>query len=287
MIAGVTAVIGNTLAIIVLLQPALRTKTNKLLTSLVVSDLLMSYVVFPMDLFIYFDGRSVEECNSCHFFISYGIAVMTLMGSSAVTIAFIALDRYYLITKYENYETIVTNMAVNGAILIAWFFPFITEMIWYAFLDSSSFVVHLILPYLPIFLSLIAMVTIYVRLMKKINEEQNQNSLQGNSISSPSLAQKRLHKRQLKIARNIGSLILCFILCLVYPAVVDTIYATGKFNNEASFKVLDLFKTIFLVSNSSINPMIYAFQYPSFRKSIKKLFCRKRFRMEAYEKQQD
>ena len=54
MIAGVTAVIGNTLAIIVLLQPTLRTKTNKLLTSLVVSDLLMSYVVFSNALVYYF-----------------------------------------------------------------------------------------------------------------------------------------------------------------------------------------------------------------------------------------
>ena len=235
-----------------------------------------------MHLYIIFDGRAVVECNPCHFFISYGMLIMALMGSSAMTITFIALDRYYLLIKYEKYGTIVTNMAVNGAILIAWFFPIITEMIWYAFIDSSSFVVHLILPYLPIFLPLIAMVTIYVRLMKRLNEEQNQKSLQRNSNSSQSLAKQRLHKRQLKIARKIASLILCFILCLVYPAVVDIISVTRKFNNKTGFEVIDLFKTIFLVSNSSINPMIYAFQYPNFRKSIKKLFCRKRFRRESY-----
>ena len=61
-ISGIIAAAGNTLALVILWQPQMRTKANKILRSLVVSDAMVGYVLFPYSTYMMFTPSTLKVC---------------------------------------------------------------------------------------------------------------------------------------------------------------------------------------------------------------------------------
>ena len=59
-ISGIIAAVGNTLALIILWQPQMRTKANKILRSLVVSDAMVGYLLFPYATYMMFTPSTLK-----------------------------------------------------------------------------------------------------------------------------------------------------------------------------------------------------------------------------------
>lgn len=119
-IGSLMAAVRNTIALVVLLQPRMRSKSNKLLTSLAVSDALVTYVLIPFIAIQVMYKENLINCQMKHIreFLSY-----ILVPVSGYTILLISYDRYISLTKITRYHTIVTNKKVNIWICLSWCFP--------------------------------------------------------------------------------------------------------------------------------------------------------------------
>ena len=71
-ISGIIAAVGNTLALVILWQPQMRTKANKILRSLVVSDAMVGYFLFPHATYMMFTPITLKvSVYSCTIFSQF------------------------------------------------------------------------------------------------------------------------------------------------------------------------------------------------------------------------
>ena len=110
-LSSIIAALGNTFCLIVLWQLSQRSKSNKILTSLTLSDCLVGYVSFPLFTFII---NYAQDANSttCRIIDVFSSVTLWLTSCSTCSIVFISYDRYTFITKSSHYDDILTNRKI-------------------------------------------------------------------------------------------------------------------------------------------------------------------------------
>ena len=96
----------------------------------------------------------------------------------------------------------------------------------------------------------------------------NSSSLQ--EVNRTSFSWSRAQKNSVKTAAIVS---ICFMVCWT----CDQIYFTMYFLRGSKYYDVTFFQytLIFVVANSAINPFIYALQYESFQRTVRKLFSKK------------
>ena len=131
--ACVTAALGNTFCLIVLRQPSQRTKSNKILTSLALSDCLVGYISFPMAIWLLQNASRSPDllANQCLVEKVYLCFTYWTFGSSSISIIFIAYDRFLLITKPSQHNKKLPDRKIFYIILAYWVLAFIFAVVWW------------------------------------------------------------------------------------------------------------------------------------------------------------
>ena len=113
----------NLLVIIAILQKKLYTQPNvMLLLSLTVTNLLLSLLVMPFNIYIGIRGEYVfgssdqQRCAVCQ----TGLILIILPLTSLHTLALISVDRFIYLKRPMKYDTTVTKWRVLVAIAIVW-----------------------------------------------------------------------------------------------------------------------------------------------------------------------
>ena len=324
-ISAFIAAVVNTIALIVLWMPQHRSKSNRILTSLVISDMLTGYVLFPLNSYEVLGTKSNMMCTID---IVRAFLAVFLAGSSVLTLGFISFERYILLTKYGRYDKIITRRNITFVLMFSWLFPGLTPFIRYVHEIPYLFILILIF-YGPF----IALLVFYYLLARVI--QQNQRNLQshgnrplsriadnefsstfpstgdectssccnvseGNRISKVrtetleiaglkhprsksvslttinAIKSKKREKRRIKIAKSISILIACYFFCLTplnIWLVLDIANMYKKFMSPLKLQQLYLFAIFSGSFNSCINPFIYIWKQPGFRKNVEKLLC--------------
>eukprot|EP00111_Clytia_hemisphaerica_P015097 TCONS_00044474-protein len=94
-LCGIVAAVGNIIAFYILWMPDQRNKSNKILSSLAISDALTGLVVFPINAY---QTLSPNARLSCSIDFARAYFALLMSGSSVLTLVVIALDRYILMT---------------------------------------------------------------------------------------------------------------------------------------------------------------------------------------------
>ncbi|XP_039638587.1 trace amine-associated receptor 13c-like, partial [Perca fluviatilis] len=239
----------------------LHTPTNILLLSLAVSDLLVGLVVMP--------GEILRK-TSCWFLgdllcTLYNYLSSIITTSSIGDIVLISVERYIAICDPLHYTTRITVNRVKLCVCLCWLYS-----ISYSFLFVNDdltqlgrynscygecvFVVHYVTGVIDAVLCFIVPVTVIVALYLRIFAVAvSQARAMRSHITAVTLqlsVTPKAKKSELKAARNLGVLVVVFLLCFC-P------YYSASY-------VLFVF-----YCNSCLNPVIYAFFYPWFRKAVK------------------
>ncbi|XP_074514053.1 trace amine-associated receptor 13c-like [Sebastes fasciatus] len=252
----------------------LQTPTNLLLLSLAVSDffvgLLMSFQI------VLIDGCWFLGDLMC---ILYNILDYIITSASVGTMVLISVDRYVAICDPLHYPTKITQKTVTIGVCLCW----ICSVFCHSLLLKDNLeqpgkynscsgecviVINYIAGLADLFLSFIGPVSViivlYVRVFVVAVTQARAMRSHIAAITLQYSGRVTANKSEMKAARTLGVVIVVFLLCVCpYFGVALTGQDTLLNTSSVAF-VICLF-----YFNSCLNPMIYAFFYPWFRKSIK------------------
>ncbi|XP_041791196.1 trace amine-associated receptor 13c-like [Chelmon rostratus] len=248
----------------------LQTPTNLILLSLAVSDLLVGLAVMPSAIILqscWFQGKI-----SCAFSSLLGFI---LTSASVGNMVLISVDRYVAICYPLRYSSMITPSRVQICVSLCWSYSAICNIIILKDylsqinLSNSCFqectvVINYISGAVDLFLTFLGPVTVIIVLYVRVFVVAvSQARVMRSQISAVKSNTATVKKSEMRAARTLGIILLVFILCLC-PYYIPSITGQATTGSVESSAQLWLF-----YCNSSFNPLIYAFFYPWFRKSVK------------------
>ncbi|KAJ8024380.1 Melanopsin [Holothuria leucospilota] len=295
-------IFGNTLIFIAYcLSRRLRTKTNIFVINLAVADILtcvcLPVVAFSLLVDVNVDTRSWLD-TVCG--IDFG-ATQIFVCSSFLTLAFIAVNRYVLITKsQETYKWLYQRKFILIFISISWLYPtlFVTLPllfdIGYIGYDENmhacgaltdhprSYLYDMIIVSngtLPIAMIVYSYGQIYL-FLKRHNKQMQEGRVSGTSsklfryvpnvLRSVRNAEKMneggVSRNQVDITKNLFYILVSFFICLT-PHMISEVL-------DAHYLVISYTKLI-ITFNSCVNPILYGIKHPYFRQVFYSILSRR------------
>ncbi|XP_068998113.1 trace amine-associated receptor 1-like [Embiotoca jacksoni] len=272
---SVITICGNFLVIISIVYfKQLHTPTNYLILSLAAADLLVGIIVFPFNMVFSYSQCLYPDGLICKVRGSFHISLGTC---SILTLCCISVDRYYAVCQPLTYTTKINHYVVATMILVNWgVSALIGIVVTIVGLNSESceesclikvLIAATIGPILSFYLPAIIMLCIYLKifLVALKHARRIQNTKSGAAVS------KMERKATKTLAVVLGVFLLCwtpFFLCITFLRYTN-ISVPGSVMETLNWLAL---------SNSMLNPLIYAFFYSWFRLAFKMIISGKIFR---------
>lgn len=276
---SVITICGNFLVITSIIYfKQLHTPNNYLVLFLAVADLLVGVLVFPFSMIVTVTSCWYHEDLFCKVRGSFDV---TLSTASILNLCCISIDRYYAVCKPLNYKSTINDRVTTGMILGCWGVAFLIGIgvIIAGFnqgkCEGSCLINALISTTLAcifsFYIPVIIMLCIYLKIflvaqsqVKTIHNASCQSKMFGPVVS------KMERKATKTLAFVLGVFILCwtpYFLCIIFqPLTYDvTLIAAIETLNWLT------------LSNSMLNPFIYAFFYTWFRSAVKLVISGKIF----------
>ncbi|XP_054618569.1 trace amine-associated receptor 1-like [Dunckerocampus dactyliophorus] len=275
----VVIICGNLLIIIsVIYFRQLHTPTNYLILSLAVSDLLVGVLIIPLSREFTFHYCLIHGGLSCT--VRKCIDV-TLATASILNLMCISIDRYHAVCKPLTYKTTITVHVAVVMILLSWGFSlllsigFVVAELNYAKCGEKCFrdvfIVNVCGPIFTFYLPAIVMLCIYGRIF--LVAQKQARSIQNTTYRSRTPG-ATISKMERKATKTLAIVMSTFLICCSPFFIFLMIFFINKVS--VSFAVMDVLSWMGM-SNSMLNPFIYAFFYSWYRSAFKILTSGKIF----------
>ncbi|XP_054900559.1 trace amine-associated receptor 1-like [Poeciliopsis prolifica] len=266
MLLSVVTVCGNLLVVIsVIYFKQLHTPTNTLILSLAVADMLVGILVFPLSMAFSLSSCTYNEDFLCKVRDTFHILFCTC---SITHLCCISADRYYAVCQPLTYRSKISRHVVAIMIAASWGVAVLTGIgVVIPRLSLGKCVdacVHdvitasIIGPVLSFYLPVVVMLCNYLKIF--LVAQRQARSIQ--SMKSGATASKMERKATKTLAIVLG----VFLLCWTPFFFFITLLPLG--NHLVPVAVIETVTWLGL-SNSALNPIIYAFFYSWFRSAFK------------------
>ncbi|KAM7380172.1 hypothetical protein PAMP_003485 [Pampus punctatissimus] len=251
----------------------LHNPTNLLIASLAISDLLSGAILIPLRIFItrtcWFLGDFM--CAMC------SVIILIITSSAFGNMVLISIDRYLAICDPLQYITKVTLERTKISVCLCWICSVIynslisvnllTEIGLNSCYGECVYVTNSITGTVDFVFSFISPITVIIFLyMRVFLVAASQARAMRSHIATVTQHSVKVtaKKSELKAASTLGIIVVVFLICIIpyyFPVI-------GGQAIESSSSAFPLSSWLFYL-NSCLNPVIYAFFYPWFRKCVK------------------
>uniref|UniRef100_A0A3Q3JWB6 Muscarinic acetylcholine receptor n=1 Tax=Monopterus albus TaxID=43700 RepID=A0A3Q3JWB6_MONAL len=274
---SIVTVCGNLLVIISIIYfKQLHIPTNYLILSLAVADVLVGILVFPCNMAFTVTQCWYYEDLFCKVRGSFDV---TLSTASILNLSCISVDRYFAVCQPLTYKSKITHRVVVAMILASWG---VAALIGIGLIaagfnqgkcEESCLMDALISTtlgcifsfYIPVIIMLCIYLKIFLVAQRQANKIQNTTC---QNVKSRGAVSKMERKSTKTLATVMGVFLLCwtpYFLCMIVQPL------TYKVTPIAVVETLNWFT----LSNSTLNPFIYAFFYSWFRSAFRMIISGK------------
>ena len=251
---------GNVLVLAAVWRnPSLRTPSTILLCSLAVSDLLVGFLVLPVNIAIAVIELSLSSSYS-RLSQASGVLIIQLCCVSLETMTAISVDRYLALRYHMRYPNLMTSKRAMYVAATFWCKNVILSLlsIWE---KNAILLVVVVFVALCLFTSSITYSAIY----RIVRHHQHQIHAQQQAVQSMNAEQNR-NLQAKKRALNAFIYYICMLLCYFPVAVSNLIWVTYK----EDWNIILYFDTIMFM-NSAINPFLYIWRNREIRRAVLKI----------------
>uniref|UniRef100_A0A3P9IST3 G-protein coupled receptors family 1 profile domain-containing protein n=1 Tax=Oryzias latipes TaxID=8090 RepID=A0A3P9IST3_ORYLA len=264
---SVITVCGNLLVIISIAYfKQLHTPTHSLILSLAVADLLVGIVVFPLSMAFSLSSCLFYEGLLCKVRESFDV---TLSTCSIMNLCCISVDRYFAVCQPLMYRTKINQRVVVVMIVVSWGVSVLVGIgvIIAGFNNTrcedycliNVFIVNITGTVLSFYFPVIIMLCIYLKIF--LVAQRQARSIQ--MAAKCAAAVSKMERKSTKTLATVLGVFLCcwtpFFLCITFLPFTSS---------PIPVPVIETLNWLAL-SNSTLNPFIYAFYYRWFRSAFK------------------
>ncbi|XP_030638794.1 trace amine-associated receptor 8a-like [Chanos chanos] len=275
-VISLLTVCGNLLVIISVSHfKQLHTPANLLILSLAVSDFLVGFFVIPFHFIQMIESCWIFGLTLCKCFAFFSVQLPVL---SIQNVTLIAVDRYFALNNpFLYFKTVSLNVMLLSTSLLWTISILYTFAVFYtggvAFNTSclrkcyilvagdwpmADLILMFVLPCSIIIFLYVQVFVIVRKHATAIRKAKKQEITENTRHTTDALTSER------KAAKALCTLVFVFLACLI-PLYI---YLLAAARSSTFYNVIDYFITLFYL-NSSVNPIIYAFSYSWFKKTIK------------------
>ncbi|XP_026224688.1 trace amine-associated receptor 1-like [Anabas testudineus] len=250
----------------------LHNPTNLILLSLAVSDFLVGLLVMPLEILL------TEPCWLLGDLVCvlYHMVPFITVTASVLNMVLISVDRYVAICDPLSHLTKITQKRVQCSVLLCWIycvlysFMFLLDNLKQPGRYNSCYgqcvinimgALHLVLGFI---IPISSIIILYMRVfVVAVSQARSMRS----HIAAVKLQRSvtvTVKKSELKAARTLGVVVAVFLMCYC-PYFCVSLSGSELIMTSST----NTFIHFLLFLNSCLNPLIYAFFYPWFRKSVK------------------
>ena len=274
-----TDLVGNTLVILIMLNNrSMKTAMNYLLLNLAVADMMVGVFFAPKVLFLSTFTHPTGTAGDvlCKLITEPTIAWLASLVS-AFSLTLVAIERFYAVVHPHSIRHRITKRKLKVLVPACWVVATVITLpaIYVRFYNDDNNFCSYEFPeqwqglsngFLWLIASLIVpagvMWVLYARVIYNLWFKNNSNDVGRLAVIN---ARKRITKMMIIVST-------IYILCFFtdnFLYIFDSFHPNVLPEQGWHFKV----GYCFLVLNSSVNPLIYTFQFAEFRKCLKKLLC--------------
>ncbi|XP_062287461.1 trace amine-associated receptor 13c-like [Scomber scombrus] len=253
----------------------LHTPANLFLLSLAVSDLLVGLLLMPIEI-IYIDTCWFLGDIVCTL---YYVVDYTITSASVANMVLLSFDRYIAICDPLRYPTKVTKRKAEICVCLCWFGSVFYRILLLndhleqpgrsiSCLGECVVVINYIAGAVDLVFTFIIPITViiilYIRVFVAVVSQARAIRSHIAAVTAQGRRAITVKKTEMKAARTLGLVVVVFLIC--FCPYYSPILAGQDISVDASSAAFEIWLAHF---NSCLNPVIYAFFYPWFRKSIK------------------
>ncbi|KAK6182222.1 hypothetical protein SNE40_009951 [Patella caerulea] len=279
MIMFIPFILGGNLIVLIAVMSfvKLQTVTNYFVVSLAFADLLVGAGTIPLYAVFHLQtGNVVENKTAC--LIRYALVVESC-GASLLNLLFISIDRFIAVIYPLRYYSLVTPKRAKVSILILWiyitFVSLLPTMGWNLWNDDSVCDFYEIFPKAYVVISSFLLISVciclatlmYVRIFLEAKRQHKKMVIE---TAHRSTSIKRRLERDLSSAKAMATVLLMFVIFWL-PYLASAPFRFSPYMSNDLINVIKDFALCLSMSNSMINPMIYALLRKDFRAAFKQV----------------
>ena len=272
-------VLSNVVLLISIYRNTDRNQSNQspatlLVVNLSMCDLLIG--VLPGFGSLYYDialfsGRTREDLAKARILFTF-VAVFASILSSC-TIAAMALDRFFAVSCPLQYKARVTKAKIEVIIAVCWVYALLFPCL---SLGVSITVFLLLYCHLHVSFPLIILPVVYWKTYSALRCHNNQVRNLADGREAIDFAHRNRERKM--ISAFLLVLVLFYVTFLPHFIALNMIVFEPSYLNVESFLFFLYTSNKFILVNSSLNPFIYAWRIPKYRRALKDVFCKCSFR---------
>ena len=276
LLVGIVAVTGNFLLCVTIYKDPyrrLRSTANYLVVNLAAADLLTGLITEPL-------YAAFEICN----FMKKEFTTLYVIGESTayvfvnaliLSILSLALDRYIAVKYPLSHERKMNHDCILKIVILLWSYSLLFSMLRFMGLPQDVFYwLDLHLNYtLPVGILIGVYVSIYFTIRHQLTESLRTQGYNSKTRRQPNRNEMETKiKSEKKLLRTVFLLLVVAIACMMPIYIMLHVELLCESCMEiAAVKTISKFSEPILFLNSGLNPFLYAWTMPKYRRALKQI----------------